>query len=169
MGKDTKALVVKLYPYLFGGLLDVGKMNMDGTGLADTIEPANSLLHELGVFGEVPKDEVVGKLEVAPFATDLGTEEHAGTFGVGKVGGLAVTLDEVEPFVKLAEVEVNLFLYGLVNFFDEGAGLANEQDFFLRMGKQPVDQPFDLLFEGGVIIGGGIERMENGLALGETF
>ena len=75
----------------------------------------------------------MGKLEVAPFATDLGTEEHAGAFGIGKVGGLAVALDEVEAFVKLAEVEINLFLYGLVNFFDEGAGLANEQDFFLRM------------------------------------
>ena len=93
VGKDAKALVVKLYPYLFGGLLDVGKMDMDGTGLADTIEPANSLFHELGVFGEVPKNEVVGKLEVAPFATDLGTEEHAGTFGISKVGGLAVALD----------------------------------------------------------------------------
>ena len=149
--------------------MDIGKMDMDGTGLADTIEPANSLLHELGIFREVPKDEVVGKLEVAPFASDLGTEEYAGTFGIGKVGGLAVALDEVEPFVKLAEVEVNLFLYGLINFFDEGAGLANEQDFFLRMCKQPVYQPFDLLFEVGVVIGSGIERMKNGLALGETF
>ena len=67
--------------------------------------------------------------EVAPFATDLGTEEHAGTFGIGKVGGLAVALDEVESFVKLAEVEVNLFLYGLVNFFDEGAGLQMSRTF----------------------------------------
>ena len=95
MRKDAKTLVVKLYPYFFGGLLDVGKMDMDGTGLADTVEPANSLLHELGVFGEVPKDEVVGKLEVAPFATDLGAEEHAGPFGVGKVRGLSVALNEV--------------------------------------------------------------------------
>ena len=147
MGKDAKAVVVKLYPYFFGGLLDVGKMDMDGTGLADTIEPANSLLHELGVFGEVPKDEVVGKLEVAPFAADLGTEEHAGAVGDGKVGGLAVALDEVEAFVKLAEVEVNLFLYGLINFFDEGAGLTDEQNFFFAVLAQPVDQPFDLLLE----------------------
>ena len=93
MGKDAKGLVVKLYPYIFGGLLDVGEMDMDGTGLADTVEPANALFHELGVFGEVPKDEVVGKLEVATFATDLGTEEHAGAFGIGKVGGLTVALD----------------------------------------------------------------------------
>ena len=73
-------------------------------GLADTVEPANALFHKLGIFGEVPKDEVVGKLEVAPFATDLRAEEYAGTFGVGKVGGLAVALDEVQSFVKLAEV-----------------------------------------------------------------
>ena len=68
---------------------------MNGIGLADAIKPADSLLNELGVFGEVPEDDVVGKLEVAPFATDLGAEECAGTFGVGKVGGLAVALDEV--------------------------------------------------------------------------
>ena len=93
--KNAHSVVVKLDPYFFGATRHVGKMNMDGTGLADPVEPANALLEELGVFWEVPKDEVVGKLEVAPFATDLGTEEHAGTFGVGKVGGLAVALDKV--------------------------------------------------------------------------
>ena len=86
--KNAHSLVVKLYPDFFGGSWNVGKMNMDGTGLADPVEPANALLHKLGVFREVPKDEVMGKLEVAPFATDLGTEEHAGPFGVSNVGGL---------------------------------------------------------------------------------
>ena len=70
---------------------------MDGIGLADTVEPADSLLNKLGVFGEIPEDEVVGKLEVAALATDLGTEEYAGTFGIGKVGGLAVALDKFNP------------------------------------------------------------------------
>ena len=71
--------------------------------------------------------------------------------------------------MKLTEVEINLFLYGLVNFFDEGAGLANEQHFFLRILREPVDQPFDLLFEGGAFVGGWVERVENRLALGESF
>ena len=66
---------------------------MDGAGLADTIEPANSLLHELGVFGEIPENEVVGKLEVATFASDLGAKEYSGTFGLGKVRGLTVALN----------------------------------------------------------------------------
>ena len=93
--KNSYSVIIKLYPYFFGATWYVGEMNMDGTGLADPVEPANALLEELGVFREVPKDEVMGKLEVAPFASDLGTEEHAGTFGVSKVGGLAVALDEV--------------------------------------------------------------------------
>ena len=93
--KNAHSLIVKLDPYFFGGSWNVRKMDMNGTGLADTVEPANSLLHELGVFGEVPKDEVMGKLEVAPFATDLGTEEYAGPFRIGKVGGLTIALDEV--------------------------------------------------------------------------
>jgi hypothetical protein len=78
--KYAHSVVVKLYPYFFGAMGNVGEMNVDGAGLADTVEPANALLEELGVFGEVPKDEVVGKLEVAPFATDLGTEQYAGPF-----------------------------------------------------------------------------------------
>ena len=91
--KNAYSLIIKLYPYFFGGSGYVGKMNMDGIGLADTVEPADSLLHKLGVFREIPEDEMMGKLEVAPFTTDLGTEEYAGTFGIGKVGGLAVALD----------------------------------------------------------------------------
>ena len=91
--KNAYSLIIKLYPDFFRSSWNVGKMDMDGIGLADTIEPADSLLHELGVFGEVPEDEVMGKLEVAPFASDFGAEEYAGTFGIGKVGGLAVALD----------------------------------------------------------------------------
>ena len=68
-------------------------MDVDGIGLADTIEPADSLLHKLGVFREIPEDEVMGKLEVAPFASDFGAEEYAGPFGIGKLGGLAVAVD----------------------------------------------------------------------------
>ena len=71
--KNAYSLIIKLYPYFFRSSWNVGKMNMNGIGLADTVEPADSLLHKLGVFGEVPEDEVMGKLEVAPFTTDLGT------------------------------------------------------------------------------------------------
>ena len=46
-------------------------MNVNGIGLADTVEPANALLHKLGVFGQIPKDEVMGKLEVPTFAPNL--------------------------------------------------------------------------------------------------
>ena len=46
--------MVKLYPYFFGGLLDIGKMDMDGL-VADTVEPANSLLNELLGFRGGPK------------------------------------------------------------------------------------------------------------------
>jgi hypothetical protein len=102
--KNAYSLIIKLYPGFFEGAWNVRKMNMDGAGLADTVEPANSLLHELGVFGEIPKDEVVGKLEVATFASDFGAEEYTGTFGVGKVGGLSVALDEIQSFMKLAKV-----------------------------------------------------------------
>jgi hypothetical protein len=82
--KNAYSLIIKLYPDFFGCSWNVGKMDMDGIGLADTIEPADPLLHELGVFREVPEDEMMGKLEVAPFATDLGAEEYTGPFGSAK-------------------------------------------------------------------------------------
>ena len=71
--------------------------------------------------------------------------------------------------MKLAEVEIDVLLDGFVNFFDEGAGLANEQDFFLRMCSQPVDKPFDLLFKGWAFLSGWVERVKNGLALGKAL
>jgi hypothetical protein len=70
-------------------------MDMDGISLPDTVEPANALFHKLGVFGEIPKDKMMGKLEVASFATNLRTEEDTGTFGIGKISGLAIALDKV--------------------------------------------------------------------------
>jgi len=68
---------------------------VDSIGLANSVEPANPLFQEFGIFGEVPKDEVMGKLEVTPFTSNLRAEEYTGTFGVGKVSGLSVALNEV--------------------------------------------------------------------------
>ena len=91
--KYAYPVIIKLYPDFFRSSWNVGNMNMDGIGLANSVESADPLLDELGVFREIPEDEVMRKLEVTPFATDLGTEEYAGPFGIGKVGGLAVALD----------------------------------------------------------------------------
>ena len=57
---------------------------MDGLGLPDAVEPADSLFEEFGVFRQVPKDEVMSKLEVPPFASDLRAEEYAAPSGSAK-------------------------------------------------------------------------------------
>ena len=71
--------------------------------------------------------------------------------------------------MKLAELYIDMFLNGLVNFFDEGAGLANEEDFFILVIGDPFNQPFDLLLESRAILGRWIQGMKHGLALGEAF
>ena len=141
---------------------------MDGLGLADAVEPTDSLFQEFGVFRQVPKDEVMSKLEVPPFASDLRAKEYAGPFGVGKVGGLAIPLDKIQLFVELAQVQVDVFAYGFVNFPYESTGLANEKDFFVFVLGQPADQPLDLLIEGWGFFDRWVEGVENGTALGET-
>ena len=67
--------------------------------------------------------------------------------------------------MKLAEVEIDVLLDGFVNFFDEGAGLANEQHFFIFVLSEPGDEPFNLLFKGWAFLSGWVERVKNGLAL----
>ena len=54
--KNAYSLIIKLYPDFFGGPWNVGKMNMDGIGLTDTVEPADSLLHEARGFPGGPKE-----------------------------------------------------------------------------------------------------------------
>ena len=60
-----------------------------------------------------------------------------------------------------------MLLNRFVNLFDEGAGLADEQDFFVFVLVQPSDQPLDLLFERRDIFRGRVKRMEHGMAMGE--
>ena len=94
--KDAQSLIVKTDPYFFSRVGDIGEVDMDGLGLTDAVKSADSLFQEFGVFGQVPKNQMVSKLEVAPFASDLRAEEYAGPFGVGKVGGLSVALDKIQ-------------------------------------------------------------------------
>ena len=54
--KNAYSLIIKLYPDFFGSSGYVGKMNMDGIGLADTVEPADPLLHEARGFPGGPKE-----------------------------------------------------------------------------------------------------------------
>ena len=75
-------------------------------GLADAVEAADALLEQLGVAREVEEDEVVGELEVAALAADLGADEEAGAVGFGEPGGVAVALEEGEAFVEEGGVEL---------------------------------------------------------------
>ena len=53
---------------------------------------------------QVKANQVLSKLKIATFAADLRADERTGAFGVGKIRRLAIPLDQIQAFVKLAEV-----------------------------------------------------------------
>ncbi len=73
-------------------------MHLYVLALADPVEAADALFQQVGIEGQVEQDQVVGELEVAPLAADLGTHQGLGTPGlVGEVGGRAVALQMDNP------------------------------------------------------------------------
>jgi hypothetical protein len=108
--EGIEAAVIPLDDALFGAAGDVGHVDADRLGLADTVEAADALLEETGIEREIEEDEVVGELEVAALAADLGADEELRAVGLGEPGGLAVALDEGQALVEEADFEADFFL-----------------------------------------------------------
>ncbi len=108
--KSIECLVIPVGEHMGACAFLERDMNMDGRCLADTVEAADALFQQLRVVGEVEQDEVVGELKIPAFATDLGTNEQAGTVLLGEIGGVAVALEEGEPFVEDSSGDFDLLL-----------------------------------------------------------
>lgn len=147
-GEGGEAGVIPSGEELAGGIGEVGDVEADGLGLADAVEAADALLDEAGVERQVEEHEVVGELEVAAFAADLGTEEELGAGGLGKPSGLAVALDEGEAFVEEAGFEGGARLDGGVEGGDFARVAADEEDLALAVGEEEIDEPK----EAGVVL-----------------
>jgi hypothetical protein len=128
-------------------------MDVDRAFLADAVEAADALLEEFDVVGEVKEDEVVGELEVAAFAADLGADEEADAFGVGEGGGVAVTLQEGEAFVEEFAVDVDLLLDAVADLGCHFGAVADGEDFFgfaevAKEAGEPDGEGFEWVFGG---------------------
>ncbi len=84
------------------------------------------------------------ELEIAAFAADFGADQNACPFRIGKGGGVAVPLHEIEAFVEKNGMHVDLAQQALVDVFGEFARAADEQDFGLakltQRGGKPADE-----------------------------
>jgi len=143
--RRLEGVQAEMIPLGDGGIGSAGKIgdvNLNRIRLANTVEAADALLDEARVEREIPENEVVGELEVAPFAADFGTEEDLRAGGFCEPGGLAVALHEREALVEEADVEVELFFDGGFEGEDLALGAADEKDFggggFFEEGDKPV-------------------------------
>ena len=87
------------------------------------------------------------KLEVAPFAPDLRTDQHASALLLGEERGVAVALEQREPFVEEPGVDLEFALEPRVDLLREVAAAADEQHFIRAELFQQRGQPFDLCIE----------------------
>ena len=100
---------------LVGGAGEVGDVDANGLGLANAVEAADALLDESRVEGEVEEDEVMGELEVASLAADLGAEEQPRALRFGEPGRLPVALALGWAFVRRGNLWAPIGLHATFN------------------------------------------------------
>ena len=84
MLEGVQAFVIPAKQYLPRAALDVGHVDVADRVLADTVEPADALLEQIGVQRQVVQHQVVSELEISSFAADFRANQHLRTVvGVG--------------------------------------------------------------------------------------
>ena len=141
--EGVEAAVIPLDDALLGAASDVGDINADRLGLSDTVEAADALFEEARVQREIEQDEVVGKLEIATLAANLGADEELRTVGLGEPRGLAVALHQRQAFVKEADLETDFLLQGGLEGDDLALGFADEEDLGRTLREQKGDEPVE--------------------------
>src|SRR6185436_14546722 len=79
---------------------DIGNMNLNFGGLSDSIQAADPLFQQLRIQRQIEKKQVMRKLEIPTFAADLRRDQEASPVTIRKPGGIAVALNEGQPFVE---------------------------------------------------------------------
>jgi hypothetical protein len=113
--KGVERLVIPVGEHMGARAFLERDMDMDGRGLADAVEAADALFQQLGVIGQVEQDEVVGELKIPALAADFGANEQAGSILFGKVGGIAVALEEGKTLVEDSGGNFDLLLEAVQN------------------------------------------------------
>ena len=73
---------------------DVRHMDLDLRSLPDAVETADSLLQKLWIERKIKQHQVMGELEVAALAPNLGSDEEPCAICLGKPGRIAIPLHQ---------------------------------------------------------------------------
>ena len=139
--EGVQAFVIPADEELLGAANDERKVQLDLGCLANAVESTDALFEQFGVEGEIEHHEVMGELEVATFAADLGTDEETGTVLLGEPCGVAVALDEGEAFVKDGEFGAGPGAEFAFEGLGLGPGAAQDEDLFASKGAELFEQP----------------------------
>ena len=92
--EGVEPFMIPAQQHRLSGFLQPGHHNLNIVRLADTIETADTLLQQIRVKRQVEHHQTAGELEVAPFGTDFGAEQHLrAVLFRGEPGGGAVAFD----------------------------------------------------------------------------
>ena len=118
-----------------------GDVDVDVAALADAVEPADALLEQVRIERQVPQDQVVRELEIAAFRTDLGAQQQARAVGLGEIRGVAIALHDRHRLVETRELDAAARAQRFFEREHLGLAAADQQEFFVRVALEQIDQP----------------------------
>ena len=163
----VEALIVPAGVDLFLSTGQIRNVDGDGGSLSNPVKPSDPLFEKFRIGGQVEEHQIVGKLEVAPFAADLRADEQASPFGFCKEGGVAVTLGEGETLVKEAAAHVDFTQQFRVDPLCKGLAFADDERLKIRVFPQKVREPFNLKLHRPFSFGR-LELVEMGFPFGKA-
>ena len=86
---------------------------------------------------------MVGELEITSLAADLGTEEQLRAVRLGEPRGVAVALDQGEPLVEQADLEIDPLLQRGLDGGDLAPGFADQEHLGRFVLGEKINQPVD--------------------------
>ena len=119
-------------------------VNMNCLGLANPIQSPDPLFQQFRILRQIKKNQMMGKLEIPPFTSNLGTQKNTRSFLLGKVGRIAIPLKQGQFFVELRQVHRHPIQHRHGNLLDQLERLTNQQDLLVRILLQKLHQPIDL-------------------------
>ncbi len=139
----VQAFVVPARQHVLRAVVHGQDMDGDVVLLADAVESADALFQQVRIQRQVPQDQPMGELEVAPFRADLRAQQQARAVGLGKVRGVAVALDDAEAFVEARDADAAARAQRFLQRQHLGLAAADQQELVLRVLLQQVDQRCD--------------------------
>ena len=112
------------------GALKIRDVDVDGLGLADAVQAADTLLQQIRVGRQIKQHQMMSELEVTTLAADFRTDQCVGALlRVCEIGRGAIALHQAKVFVKRSAADAGSQLQ-VVFQSHSGGGLGTDHHDF---------------------------------------